>query len=120
MALLDDMRLLVRVAARPVAGEGGAVSGHESPYDPELRMLIDSALADMRAKGVNPSLFGDASGDGMSPLVKQAVACFVKARFGYDNADAARLEESWRMAVCELLNSSANVASATPDEEAPA
>lgn len=106
MAILDDMRVQVRVTG--------------DAFDSELRGLIAAATYDMAAKGVRPDLLGDAGGEGMNPLVRQAVCCYVKALFGFDNADAARLMECYRMTVCELLNSSANAADGADPRPEPA
>lgn len=95
MALLDDMRLLVRVAGNDMDGE--------------IEGLVAAARADMLRVGVGPALLEP---EAMDPLAKQAVACYVKAHFGFDNVDAARLDESYRRIVCDLLNSTANVESA--------
>lgn len=96
MGLLDDMRVQVRVSG--------------NAFDSEIEGLVSAAVFDMRSKGVCPELFGGPSFEGMNPLVRQAIACYVKALFGFDNADAARLMECYRLTLTELLNSSANVA----------
>lgn len=92
MSLLDDMRLVVRVAG--------------SDMDGEIKMLVDAARADMLRVGVRPALLVP---EAMDPLAKQAVACYVKAHFGFDNDEAERLDDSYRRCVCDLLNSTANV-----------
>ena len=92
MSLLDDMRVQVRVS-------GSATDG-------EIDGLIAAALADMERVGVDPTMLDP---DAPAPLVRQAVACYVKSLYGFDNADAARLMESYRQIVCDLLNSGANV-----------
>lgn len=92
MSLLDDMRVQVRVAGNDMDGE--------------IRQLIDAATGEMARLGIDPLLLDEGN---MDPLVKQAVACYVKANFGFDNPDAARLGESFRRITCDLLNSPANL-----------
>lgn len=99
--LMDDMRLVLMVTG--------------SMRDPEIRMLVDAALADMRRVGVRDSLLDDE--DALPPLVKQAVACYCKSRFGFDNPDFERFDASYRQIVCDLLNSPANEAEEANDDE---
>ena len=93
MALLDEMKLVLRVASEV--------------YDPEVQMLIDAALADMERVGVDPDLLDP---DDPVPLVKKAVAVYCKSHFGYDNPEAGRFDDSYYRVVCDLMNSSANIA----------
>lgn len=81
------------------------VSG--TALDSEVDMLIAAALADMARVGIRAELLEEGS---MSPLVKQAVACYCKANFGFDNDEAERLDSSYRQCVADLLNSTANEA----------
>lgn len=96
MALLDDMKLAARIRT--------------DAYDDELEMLIDAAKADMLRCGVRPELVNPASSEEINPLVRMAIACYVKAGFGYDNSEAPRFMSSYRSTVCGLLNSDANIA----------
>lgn len=91
MALIDDIKVTLRLRG--------------SAYDSEVNMLISAALADMRRVGIRESLLDK---DNMAALPKQAVAMYVKSRFGYDNDEAARFDEAYRQTVIDLLNSSAN------------
>lgn len=91
MALLDDVRLSLRVVSEAT--------------DDEIQMWINAAIADMQRCGVKPELIDE--GD-PSPLVKSAVTCFVKAQYGYDNAEAPRFMESYVMLLAGLLNSKSN------------
>ena len=71
-------------------------------------MWIDAAKADMRRCGVHDSLLVEET---MSSLAKSAVVCFVcfvKGQYGYDNSEAPRFLESYRMMLAGLLNSKAN------------
>lgn len=92
MALLDDMKVAVRVTS--------------SATDSEIQMWIDAALADMRRVGVNPDLLNEES---PSALVLAAVACYVKANYGYDVSERPRFQDSYRSLVISLMNSSANI-----------
>jgi len=92
MALLDDMKVAVRVSS--------------DAYNSEIRMWIDAALADMRRVGVNPDML---TVESPSALVLAAITCFVKAKFGYDVDERRRFDESYRSLVISLMNSSANI-----------
>lgn len=97
MSLVDDMKLSLRVMT--------------DKLDAEVSMLVDAALADMARVGVRVELLErDPDGNLVfgNPLVRQAVACFCKARFGFDNGDAPRFDESYRRSVCDLINSQAS------------
>jgi len=80
--------------------------------DAEVQMLVDAALYDMERVGVNPALLAvDAeSGDLSNAFVKHAVTTYCKAEFGYDVDEAARFKDSYYRIVCDLLNSSQNIA----------
>ena len=88
MALLDDVKVSLRLST--------------DAMDSEVTMLIAAAKADMKRVGVPEKMLVD---DSMDPYVKCAVTEFVKARFGYDNSEAARFDESYRQIVRDLLNS---------------
>lgn len=88
MALLDDVKVSLRLST--------------DAMDSEVSMLIAAAKADMRRVGVPEEMLDDAS---MDPYVRCAVTEFVKARFGYDNSEAARFDESYRQIVRDVLNS---------------
>lgn len=97
MALIDDIKLSLRLTT--------------DALDSEVQMLVDSALFDMERVGVNPDLLQlDWDDDIPNAFVKNAVTCYCKAHFGYDNAEADRFDESYRRIVCDLLNSSHNIA----------
>lgn len=91
MALLDDVRLSLRVVSEAT--------------DDEIQMWINAAIADMQRCGVKPELIDESD---PSPLVKSAVTCFVKAQYGYDNSEAPRFMESYVMMLAGLLNSKSN------------
>lgn len=97
MALLDDIKLSLRVTT--------------DALDAEVQMLVDSALYDMERVGVNPDLLVVDEETGIAnAFVKTAVTAYCKAHFGYDNAEATRFDDSYRRIVCDLLNSSQNIA----------
>ena len=101
MALLDDIKASLRVSSEAM--------------DSEVQMLIDAALYDMERAGVNPALLDVAPGGDLgNAFVKHAVTTYAKANFGYDVDEAARFNDSYRRIVCDLLNSSQNIAA---DEE---
>lgn len=98
MALLDDARLALRVTS--------------TLTDDEIQMWVDAALADMERVGVRTELLDE---DQPSAMVRSAVICFVKGQYGYDNPEAPRFLDSYRLTVAGLLNSQAN-SSAGEDE----
>ena len=94
MALLDDIKKSLRVTT--------------DALDAEVDMLIGAALYDMERVGVNPALL-DAD-DLENPYVKSAVTAYCKAHFGYDNTEATRFDDTYHRIVCDLMNSSENIA----------
>lgn len=94
MALLDDVKVALRVRS--------------DATDPEIAMWVDAALADMARVGVRPELLERELPD---PLVKSAVVCYARARYGYDVEERPQFEQAYRGIVCDLLNSRANGAS---------
>lgn len=88
MALLDDVKVALRVTT--------------DAMDSEIEVLIEAALSDMRRVHVREELLDE---DSMAPLVEMAVILFCKARFGYDNDEAERFDESYRQLVADFLNS---------------
>lgn len=90
MALTDDVKVALRVSS--------------NAYDAEVAALVAAALADMRRVGVPDAALSEDSPD---PLARMAVLLFCKARFGYDNDEAPRFEESYRQTVADLANSPA-------------
>lgn len=74
-------------------------------FDSEIESLASAALADMLRVGVSRDYVA-----AFGPLVRQAVACYCKSRFGFDNEDAPRFESCYRQAVVDMLNSAENSA----------
>ena len=92
MALLDEIKVFVRQS-------GDAL-------DAQWNVLIDAAIADMRDKGVDPSLLSvdENSGTIENAQVKHAIALYCQAHGGFiDNNAAARLQQSYLDAVCHLM-----------------
>lgn len=100
MSLLDEVRLATRTSSEA--------------FDGELLGLVAAALSDMRRAGVREELMEPAT---LAPLVKNAVMCYVKASYGYDNNEADRFMASYRQTVADLLNSSANMCADETDDE---
>lgn len=97
MALIDDIKVSLRVST--------------DAMDAEVQMLIGSALYDMERAGVNPALLEiDGEGCISNAFVKTAVTSYCKANFGYDVSEAARFSDTYYRIVCDLLNSSENIA----------
>lgn len=103
MALIDDIKVSLRITT--------------DAFNAEVQMLIDSALYDMERTGVNPELLTLEDGVLGNAFVKNAVTAYCKAHFGYDNSEAERLDDSYRRIVCDLLNSSQNIAAIAHDED---
>ena len=105
MALLDEVRMAVRVTTTLTDGE--------------IETYIGTALFDMENKGVKPEfLAGDAYGDAESeegtdymPVVKTAVINYCKAQYGRDVEASERNAclASYRSIVTSLLNGKQNV-----------
>lgn len=91
MALLDDVKTVVRIAE------------DDTVFDVELNALIGAAKEDMERVGIDPGYI-----ESEAPMVKQAVFCYVKAHFGYDNPDSARFDRSYRQTVTDLMHSHHN------------
>lgn len=102
MALLDDIKMVLRVKA--------------DAFDAEVSMLIGAAKADMLRVGIREELVNPSDGE-IAPLAKQAIACYCKANFGYDNDEAGRFNAAYRQTVCDLMNSDANTAAEEADGE---
>ena len=91
MALLDEMRLRLRVTTTLTDGE--------------IEDEISAAFADMRRCGVKEELLDPES---PSPLVRHAVALYCKAYYGYDNSERPQFIAAYERTLCDLLNSKAN------------
>lgn len=91
MSLLVDAKTALRIASTTTA------------YDIEINDLISAAQSDMKAAGVEESKATDATTT--DPLVKRAILLFVKAHFGFDNPDADRLNEAYRLTLTRLATS---------------
>lgn len=103
MALLDDIKICLRVT--------------NNALDAEVNMLIDSARADLVRAGIRDELVNPSSDSDIEPMVKQAITCYCKAHFGYDNTEANRLRLSYEDTLNRLMNSPANIATGEVDSE---
>lgn len=61
-------------------------------YDEEINDLVEACKLDLKISGIASSLI-----DENDPLIKQAIKTYVKAHFGYDNADADKFKESYSL-----------------------
>ena len=78
MALIDDMKVAVRL----MSDDAGLVG--------EINDLIGAAKLDLVSAGL-PKELVFCPDDELDLLLKAAIKLYVKARWGYDNADADRL-----------------------------
>ena len=77
MALLDDVKVTLRIS--------------NTAYDGEITDLISAVQQDLILSGV----ISEKANDDTDPLIKRAVSSYVKANFGWNNADAERLQKSY-------------------------
>lgn len=105
MTLQEDIRVSLRITS--------------SDFDSEVRMLIDAARFDMERVGIDPTLLAldPETQDLENAFVKAAVTAYCKAHFGFDNAEAVRLDDSYRRIVCDLLNSASNIAAIAEQDD---
>lgn len=80
MALLDDVKQALRLS--------------NTAMDDEVLDLIESAKAELKNIGINIAKVVDME---MDPLIKRAITLYCKANFGYDNSDAERFAECYKM-----------------------
>ena len=88
-SMLEELRLSLRISG--------------DMYDREILTLAESAFQDMERVGVNEDYIQE-----LSSRVRNAVICYVKAHFGYDNSEANRFNTSYRQIVIDMLNSNVN------------
>jgi len=79
MALLDDIKLTLRIS--------------NTAFDGEINDLISAAKADLMLAGILPAKANDDN----DPLIKRAITVYVKANFGWNNPDAEKLQQSYAM-----------------------
>jgi uncharacterized phage protein (predicted DNA packaging) len=79
MAMLDDVKKALRISLTTTA------------FDGEVTDLIAAARDDLRLSGTLETKVNDDT----DTLIKRAITVYCKANFGYDNADAARFQESY-------------------------
>lgn len=78
MALLDDVKQSLRITT--------------TAFDTEVEDLIDECKADLELSGVLAAAIVDTD-----PMIKRAIKTYTKAHFGFDNPDADKLQESYKM-----------------------
>lgn len=83
MAILDDVKIALRISAGNAA------------FDGEVQDLIDAAKADLGLSGVLDISDTDA-------LIKRAIITYCKANFGYDNPEADRFQRSYDLLKAHL------------------
>lgn len=116
MALLDRIRKALRITPSMVVdvngvepGEDNYILTYSSPFDDEIIMLIGAAEHDLLRVGICPRLVHPEDGE-IGADIEQCITLYVKCHFGYDNSEAPRFGEAYRMAVIDLMNSPANSA----------
>ncbi|MFD1176869.1 head-tail connector protein [Paenibacillus puldeungensis] len=62
-------------------------------FDEEISDLISAAQQDLKLSGV----MGEKAISETDPLIIRAVTVYCKANFGFDNPDAEKLQESYKM-----------------------
>jgi len=86
MAILNDVKVALRVAATTTA------------FDGEIQDLINAAIADLKLAGVVADKAVDTD-----TLIKRAITTYCKANFGYDNPDAERFQQAYEMLKMHLV-----------------
>lgn len=97
MAVLDDVKVALRIAATITA------------FDGEVGDLIDAAKKDLELAGITKVNDTDA-------LIKRAINTYCKAHYGYDNPDAKWFLESYLMLKRRLALSVDYTEAVVPDE----
>jgi len=69
-------------------------------FDDEIIDLIAAARADLHDLG---GIKAEKVCDESDPLIKRAIACYVKSEFGLDNDDAGKYRESYEMLKRHLM-----------------
>lgn len=87
-SLLQEVKVALRVSSNMT--------------DAEVEAIVSAAIQDMKRVGVDPSKL---SYEGMDPLCKMAVVLYAKGMYGFDNSEASRFLDSYRLVVSELMNS---------------
>lgn len=80
MAILDDAKVALRIAAT------------NTSFDGEVTDLIAAAKADLALSGIVAAKVSDTD-----TLIKRAIITYCKAYFGYDNPDADRFIKAYDM-----------------------
>lgn len=84
MALLDDIKNVLRVSGNDLNGE--------------INDLIGAAKADLELAGI----IHEIAIDDTDPLIKRAIVAYCKANFGWDNPEAERFQKSYDLLKAHL------------------
>ncbi|WP_085521414.1 head-tail connector protein [Tuberibacillus sp. Marseille-P3662] len=79
--MLNDIKQALRISSSMTA------------FDDEVQDLIEAARIDLIQSGVS----SEKANDDTDALIKRAITVYCKANFGYDNPDAERFEQSYKM-----------------------
>lgn len=79
MALIDDIKLVLRIT--------------HTALDGEVTDLINAAKSDLKLNGIKSNIVTTATDE----LIKRAITIYVKAYFGWDNPDKEGLIKSYEM-----------------------
>lgn len=63
---------------------------NNNAYDEEVTSLIEACKLDLKISGIASSFIIDDD-----PLIKQAIICYCKGNFGYDNPDSEKFKQSY-------------------------
>lgn len=115
--MLEDVKTVLRIS--------------NNAYDAEINDLIEAAKIDLKLSGVNinktvtqtytpESTEENPEPDPveiqvMDPLIKRAIIVYVKANFGWNNPDAEKLQQSFRMLETHLALSQEYAEAVTED-----
>lgn len=89
--MLEDVKAILRIS--------------NNAYDAEINDLIEAAKIDLKLSGVNVNKTVTQTytpeptkeNPEPDPLIKRAIIVYVKANFGWNNPDAEKLQQSFRM-----------------------
>lgn len=89
---MDEGRTTAAVSEEYLAAFRQALRIVSEDFDEEIVDLIHAARKDLALGGVLPAQAADET----DPLIKRAVATYVKAEFGLDNEDADKYRAAYR------------------------
>jgi len=83
--MIEDVKIALRIAS--------------NAYDSEITDLIAACRADLQLAGIIP----DKANADTDPLIKRCIITYVKAEFGYDNAESEKYKASYEMLKRHLM-----------------